>query len=181
MFSCKGLIWRESVRRTGVNSAFDLGLYGDGRRWLTARKHGSHDLAGIFMWGVNWEGGLIFEHHCPQALGKVCASFPYSTVHLISTLCLQDSFVSPPPTLDKFVGGVGREISSCPLVWFHELVFVPNSKGRGVSRWIIFESYLQTDTCTHSENLGFSVLPFCLLLCLPCMVQSCRKEKKRFI
>lgn len=117
---CKGLIWRESVSEglgTGVNSAFDLGLYGGGRRWLTAPKHGSHDLGGIFMWGVNWEGGLIFEHHCPQALGKVCASFPYSTVHLISTLSLHDSFVSPPQTLLINLLGEDKLLPSCLISW----------------------------------------------------------------
>lgn len=66
-FLCKGLIWREFVSEglgIGVNFVFDFGLYGGGRRWLIASKYGFYDFGGIFMWGVNWEGGLIFEYYC---------------------------------------------------------------------------------------------------------------------
>lgn len=59
------------------------------------------------MWGVNWEGGLIFEHHCPRAEDKVCA---------LCFLTQQYIWSLPPPLYDSLASL--QKIHSWYIYWW---------------------------------------------------------------
>lgn len=144
---------------TGVNSAFDLGLSGGPRHPdRPHRSPRSRDPAGIFTWGVNWEGGLIFEHHGPRALGNVCASVSLLSITFDFHLAPSWWFRRP-STKSLLIHWLRGEISFFALLFdFGSWFLCPAPKGKEMSHWIIFEPCWQTDQRTCGENVSFSVL-----------------------